>query len=118
MAQRLAVQQPRVRRRGHDGVRFQRVSDRDRSVYKDVGIVFEQGRDAVETALTSAGIQTRRYFHPAHLMRAYQAFALTSLPVTERLAHQVLCVPMFNTMDLTDVDHVCEVIHAVLGRPM
>jgi dTDP-4-amino-4,6-dideoxygalactose transaminase len=102
---------------GISGIRFQRVDNLDRSVYKDAAIVFENGRDQVEAALTDEGIQTRRYFRPAHTMRAYQSYAGDALPVTESLARQVLCMPIFNTMDNADVDRVCGIIRAALPLP-
>jgi dTDP-4-amino-4,6-dideoxygalactose transaminase len=100
---------------GVDGVRFQQVPAADRSAIKDVAVVFERGRDQVEAALTGMGIQTRRYFRPAHTMRAYRGFADRALPVTERLSEQVLCLPIHNTMDTTTVDRICEGVHSVLS---
>lgn len=95
---------------GVDGVRFQHVPAGDRGVVKDVAVVFDEGRERVERALTEAGVQTKRYFKPAHTMAAYRAYANGPLPVTERLAEQVLCLPIFNELGADDIDHICDIV--------
>jgi dTDP-4-amino-4,6-dideoxygalactose transaminase len=99
---------------GIDGLRFQHIPAGDRSVIKDMAVVFDEGRERVERALTEAGVQTKRYFRPAHTMAAYRAYANGPLPVTEQVADQVLCLPMFNALDTASIDHICDIVRATV----
>jgi len=68
----------------------------------------------VERGLTAAGIQTKRYFRPAHTMRAYRAFATRPLPRTERVYARILCLPIFNEIRDAEVDEVAAQVSALL----
>jgi dTDP-4-amino-4,6-dideoxygalactose transaminase len=91
---------------GVAAVRFQKVDARDRSTHKDFCVLCEAGRDGLERALADAGIQTKRYFRPAHAMRAYRRFATRPLPRTDDVAGRILCLPIFNEMTDAEVDQV------------
>ena len=99
------------------GLAFQQVDERDRSTYKDFAILCERGRDAVERTLTAAGIQTKRYFRPAHTMRAYRRYATRVLPRTEQAYARILCLPIFNEISDADVDAVIGAVRAGLRSP-
>jgi dTDP-4-amino-4,6-dideoxygalactose transaminase len=88
------------------GLGFQHVDERDRSTYKDFAILCPPGRDALERQLEAAGIQTKRYFRPAHTMRAYLRFAREPLPRTEDVYGRILCLPIFNELTDAQVDEV------------
>jgi dTDP-4-amino-4,6-dideoxygalactose transaminase len=93
-------------------VSFQRIDDRDRTTFKDFALLCARDRDGLEAGLKDAGIQTKRYFRPAHAMRGYKAHARGPLPVTERVAAQVLCVPMYNDLPMGDVDRIADAVRA------
>lgn len=97
---------------GAPGLTFQQVDPRDRSTFKDFAILFGSGavRDRVEAALAEAEIQTKRYFRPAHTMRAFRRFATAGLPRTEDVYARILCVPIFNELPDEDVDRIAGVI--------
>ncbi|MDO8666746.1 MAG: DegT/DnrJ/EryC1/StrS family aminotransferase [Gemmatimonadales bacterium] len=82
---------------------FQLVDPRDRSTHKDFAIVCRRDRDGLERRLAAAEIQTKRYFRPAHTMRAYARYARDPLPRTEDLYRRILCLPIFNELPLEDV---------------
>jgi dTDP-4-amino-4,6-dideoxygalactose transaminase len=91
---------------------FQRVAPEDRSTHKDFALLCARRRDALEERLGSAGIQTKRYFRPCHLMRAYRRFATRPLPRTEEAYARVLCLPIFNELPDQDVDRIAGIVRA------
>ena len=71
-------------------------------------------RDALRARLAEAGIGTDVHYPlPAHQQAPYAAGV--SLPATERLAQQVLSLPMYPELSDSDVDYVVEVIRAWHG---
>jgi len=91
---------------GVPGVSFQEVDERDRSTWKDFAILCGRDRDGLMRALEAAAIQTKRYFRPAHTMRAYRRFATRPLPRTEAVYDRILCLPIFNELSDAEVDEV------------
>jgi dTDP-4-amino-4,6-dideoxygalactose transaminase len=75
-------------------------------------------RAAVQEALARAGIGTLIHYPvPAHLQRAYAFLdvARGSLPVTERLAEEVLSLPLYPELPLAQVDEVAATLEATLA---
>ncbi len=69
--------------------------------------------DRLERRLTSAAIETRRWWgHGAHAHRSMSACPRAPLPVTEELSRSTLGVPVFRDLTPTDVDRVIECIEA------
>jgi dTDP-4-amino-4,6-dideoxygalactose transaminase len=101
------------------GITFQRVAAGDRSTFKDLAVLFDDTttRNRVELALTAAGVQTKRYFHPCHTMPAYRPFADHALPATESVYARILCLPLFE--ELTDVERglICSIVEKAAARP-
>ena len=97
---------------GVPGIEFQKVPDGSISSYKDFSILIDRrgfgaGRDAVSTALTREGVEHRAYYSPpVHRQHAYRDVATPSLPVTDRLASQVISLPIWSHLPLADVDRV------------
>jgi dTDP-4-amino-4,6-dideoxygalactose transaminase len=91
-------------------ISFQRIDPRDRTTYKDFALLCAKDRDGLETKLKDAGVQTKRYFRPAHVMRAYKMHARGALPVTDKIAAQVLCVPMYNELSAADLDRITDTV--------
>jgi dTDP-4-amino-4,6-dideoxygalactose transaminase len=86
--------------------------------------LFGMTRDAVHAALKACNIITRKYFHP--LCSHYPIYAeLPSarpelLPVAERAASQVLCLPDYGSLPLETVrtiGHVLRELHAAAVAP-
>ena len=90
------------------GLELQHIPVNTLSTYKDISIVidkdiFGKSRDDVEQRLQSMGIPTRKYFYPAlHNMEAFAKYRTSNLPVSERIAASVLCLPLYPTMK-TDI---------------
>lgn len=73
---------------------------------------FGMSRDAMMTALERRGIMTRRYYPAMHLDDSYTA-ERTSLPVTERVASQVIALPIYNDMTEYEVDRIAGAVREI-----
>lgn len=100
------------------GLRFQELLPDTRSSYKDFAILCPSGRDELASHLAQAGIQTKTYFRPLHLMPAYSGYrsAQDDLADTTTVADAVLCLPMFNELTDADVERVSQAIRDFYGR--
>ena len=74
-------------------------------------------RDAVRASLAEAGVQTGVHYPiPLHLQPAYRdlGYVRGDFPVAERLADEVLSLPMFPELTDAQIDTVTDVIRASL----
>jgi dTDP-4-amino-4,6-dideoxygalactose transaminase len=75
---------------------------------------YGMSRDDLWHALKEFNVITRRYFAP--LCSHYSFYASLSsaapanLPVAERVAEQVLCLPLYGGLESAAVDAVCSII--------
>lgn len=72
-------------------------------------------RDELKSHLAGLGIETRiNYPTPIHLMRGYSflGYQSGSLPVTERLAGEILSLPMFPQLTDSEVERVIAAVRA------
>jgi dTDP-4-amino-4,6-dideoxygalactose transaminase len=71
-------------------------------------------RDELCAALRDLNIHARKYFYPlvshAPCYAALPSASACNLPVAERVANQVLCLPIYGTLDLSIVDTICALI--------
>jgi dTDP-4-amino-4,6-dideoxygalactose transaminase len=65
-------------------------------------------RDTLADRLAAHGVETKKYFRPLHTMPPFAGEA--ELPVTERLARSLLCLPLHPGLTEADVDHICGLI--------
>jgi dTDP-4-amino-4,6-dideoxygalactose transaminase len=81
---------------------------------------YGRDRDELSDALRAFNIYARKYFYPlCSRIPAYADLPSASpatLPVAERIASQVLCLPLYGTLEKDDVEVVCSVI-AALANP-
>jgi len=104
---------------GVPGVRAQDVPDGDVPTWKDVTIAldareFGVSRDVLVAALHAEGVDTRRYFDPpVHRQRSHAARADRQLPVTDRVAAEVLSLPVYPSLRERDVDRIAGIVAAV-----
>jgi dTDP-4-amino-4,6-dideoxygalactose transaminase len=105
---------------GIPGIGFPEVPFGDRSTYKDFTIlvnadVFGHRAATVAPALAAEGIETRRYYSPpVHRMRPYRAFTGHSrLPVTDRIADQVVTLPLWEGMGRDAQERVAAAIERI-----
>lgn len=72
-------------------------------------------RERIRTALLDAGVETAVHYPiPPHRQGAYRSLAGLPLPVSERLAEEVLSLPLHPVLADDDVDRVAEVLRAVI----
>lgn len=73
-------------------------------------------RDALHQVLRDAGIHARRYFYP--LITAFPMYAQFAsaapdkLPVAHEVAQQVLCLPIYPTLEPQQLVRICSLIRA------
>lgn len=77
---------------------------------------FPVGRDDLLAALAAAGISARRGIMAAHLEPAYADHPRAPLPVTERITHDSLILPLFHTMTEAQQDRVVAALHEQARR--
>lgn len=76
-------------------------------------------RDELKKYLADVGIESRiNYPTPVHLMRGYAflGYSRGDLPVTERLADEILSLPMYGALPSAHVDRVIEKIRKFFGQ--
>ena len=75
-------------------------------------------RDEILSILWKENILARRYFYPGcHKMEPYRSLfpnASERLPMTERAAKQVLCLPTGTAIGVDDVTKVCDVLKYIV----
>ncbi|HOX05263.1 MAG TPA: DegT/DnrJ/EryC1/StrS family aminotransferase [Planctomycetota bacterium] len=113
----------RERLAGLAGVSFQTIPA-DRTTSHNYMVIFigpgaRRGRDEAYALLADAGIQTKKYFHPAvHEMTAYRASSAGlrgTLPVAERASREGLALPLYSHMTAGDVEIVAGEMLRILG---
>jgi dTDP-4-amino-4,6-dideoxygalactose transaminase len=91
-----------------------RVPEGYTSVWAQYTIRLQPGRrDGLAAALKAEGIPTAIYYaKPPHQHEAYKRFpqAEGGLPVTEKLSHEVISLPMHAYLDEPTQDRICEAV--------
>lgn len=76
--------------------------------------VYGQTRDALYENLKSNGIYSRRYFYPLiSNMPTYSNLPSAlkeNLPIANRIAEQILCLPIYPELSMENVNKICELI--------
>ena len=71
----------------------------------------EEQRENIVTALNAEHVFPRRYFEPSLNELPFLPRELRSAcPVSERAARTVLCLPLYPTLALSDVDRICATV--------
>jgi len=96
-----------------------RVAAGSTSVWAQYTIRLAPGRrDGLAAALKEQGIPTAVYYaKPVHAQEAYKRFPVAEggLPVSERLANEVISLPMHAYLDEPTQDRIIEAVHGALG---
>ncbi len=75
-------------------------------------------RDEVYERLKQSGYFGRRYFYPliSHFptYRGALSAAPKNLPVAERISSEVICLPLYSELLISDVDTICDIVRNVL----
>lgn len=81
-----------------------------------MGMLLEKGdRREIRQKLADHGIGTSMHYPPVHQFACYREFA-TSLPITEDIGQRELSLPLYYSMELEDVDYVCEILTQLLAN--
>ncbi len=74
-------------------------------------------RDRLHAALRDFNILSRKYFYPlvshASCYSGLPSAAPESLPVAERAASEVLCLPIYGALPLSAVETICDIVRAL-----
>ncbi len=76
---------------------------------------FGMSRDALYEKLKEWNVHTRRYFYP--LICDYPCYRCIpvngNLPVARRVADRILTLPIYDSLELSDVETICEIIYSL-----
>ncbi len=88
------------------------------NVFQLYTVRIKKHRDALSKYLASRGIMSKVYFAPVHLTRFYKSLLRhkQTLPVTERIAKQVLSLPMYPTLKIEEMDYLIKEIKNFFRR--
>ncbi len=87
--------------------------ERSTHVFHQYTIKVAGFRDALKEHLQEKGIPSMIYYPvPLHLSDAYQVYGykLGDFPVSEKIAMEVLSLPMHTELEVEQIDHICETI--------
>ena len=77
---------------------------------------FPLSRDALYDKLKQNNIFARRYFYPLisqfPTYRGLPSASPPNLPIAEKISKQILCLPIYEDLDVEDVIRICEIIKA------
>lgn len=63
----------------------------------------------------AGGVELRRYYYlPLHRTRAFGKYASADLPITDRVSHKMLCIPVYSDMTAAEQARVLEVVESLL----
>lgn len=76
---------------------------------------FGMSRDELYERLKRWNVYTRRYFYPLTCdFSCYRSLSVNgSLPVARRVAGRILTLPIYDSLELADVESICEIIFAI-----
>ena len=98
---------------------MQRIPDGVQSNFQNLAVVCSRedrgGLSAIQAEFAGAGVETRRYFWPPlHDLPAYRG--RFTLPVTEAVARNVLCLPLHSLMEPAVLERIEAAIRRVAAR--
>ena len=100
---------------GVPGVEVFRIPNNVRNSYQylmvRIGGEFGMSRDAVHDELKKINVITRKYFHPLcsdyDFYRQHPSARPENLPVAHKVVQEVLCMPLYGTLRLDEVEAIC-----------
>lgn len=100
---------------------FQEIDHENRSAYKDFPVVvdpdlFGLTRDEFAEALAAENVDTRKYYDPpVHRQTAYRKYfsGENTLPNTDLLARNIICLPIWSHMDNAIALKICRVVQRI-----
>ncbi len=104
------------------GLQFQQIASHVETNYQNFALLVDEAafglsRDKLHTALVAENILARKYFHPPlHQHQAYAQYReiyQPHLPVTEQVAANILCLPIYSIMSDEMIDGICLAIESI-----
>ena len=79
---------------------------------------FGMSRDALYEELKKWNVHTRRYFYPLICdFPCYRSISVNGqLPVARQTADRILTLPIYDSLDLSHVDIICDIIKSLQHR--
>lgn len=71
-------------------------------------------RDEVRDLLASSGIQTSIHYPPVHRFSTYSPYS-KPLVLTETISDQIITLPMYSSLLLSEVDEICRTVQGILN---
>lgn len=114
---RLVVERYKHRLQNVAGIQLNMPQENVQSNYAYFPVLFDEtkfgaSRDLVMDRLAENGIGARKYFYP--LTNAFECFKNRydpkETPLAFRAAQQVLTLPLYSDLELSEVDRICDVI--------
>jgi dTDP-4-amino-4,6-dideoxygalactose transaminase len=82
-----------------------------------IGDEFGISRDEVHLKLKDYNVITRKYFYPLcsdySCYRHLPSATPENLPVAHRIVKEVLCMPLYGSLELGDVEKICQIIRTL-----
>jgi perosamine synthetase len=78
--------------------------------------ILTREREKVALALEAGGVEVRRFFYPMHLQPKLRTEPPQSLPASEQLYEQGICLPIHYHLTEQDIAHVIRQIRAAFGN--
>ena len=97
------------------GVKFQKINA-DACNYSYFPIMFKTEDDCLKViaALNAVDIYPRRYFYPS-INTFNRLFPYVNMPVSEDVASRILCLPLYYSLEMSDVNRIINVIqHTII----
>lgn len=111
-----------IMRQGLDGIEGLRViksPSGQKPIWTYVPVLIEKefgmNRDAVADALIKSGVAVRKYYSACHKLSRYKGQDV-HLPVTDRIASQVISLPLYNDMTDSEIEQVVEAVKSLQKR--
>lgn len=102
---------------GIEGLRLPRYQEGVKKNYAYYPVIFEEkklgiSRDDIYRALMDEGIHARKYFYPPtnEITCIRDQFGVQKTPIAERIARQVLTLPLYADLEMKEVDKICAII--------
>jgi dTDP-4-amino-4,6-dideoxygalactose transaminase len=100
-----------------EGIHTMNIKENVKYNYAYFPVLFDEGvlgfsRDDVDEKLKNQGIYARKYFYPitSNFDCYNQVYSVQETPVAYELSKRILTLPMYADLDLSTVDHICELI--------
>jgi perosamine synthetase len=105
---------------GVNGIILPPKTDWAENIYWLYSVVIDEqrvgmGREDLVVKLTDCGIETRPFFYPLHVQPPYFSESNYDCPVSCWLAERGLSLPTSNSIDLNDIDRVCDSVERIIN---